>query len=89
VLDREERDFDFADTAPFEGLEGEARLRIDPRALRAGYLEALNRHLDTVQKIARGFGFDYQLVSTHDWLGPPLAAFVARRNAQIKRSKYG
>ena len=89
ILDREERDFDFQDAAPFEGLEGEARLRIDPRALRAGYLEALNRHLDKVQKIARGFGFDYQLVSTHDWLGPPLAAFVARRNAQIKRSKYG
>ncbi len=89
ILDREEKEFDFQDAAPFEGLEGESRLRIDPRAIRAGYLDALNRHLDKVQKIARGFGFDYQLVSTHDWLGPPLAAFVARRNAQIKRSKYG
>jgi uncharacterized protein (DUF58 family) len=89
VMDREEREFDFQDAAPFEGLEGEARLRIDPRALRSGYLAAMNRHLTEVQKIARGFGFDHQLVSTHDWLGPPLAAFVARRNAQIKRSKYG
>lgn len=89
VLDRAERDFEFADAAPFEGLEGEPRLRIDPRAIRAGYLAALNRHLEQVERIARGFGFDYQLIDTHDWLGPPLAAFVARRNAQIKRSKYG
>ncbi|MBL9030766.1 MAG: DUF58 domain-containing protein [Phycisphaerae bacterium] len=89
VLDRAEREFDFRDAAPFEGLEGEPRLRIDPRAIRAGYLAALGKHLDAVQRIARSFGFDYQLVDTHDWLGPPLAAFVARRNAQIKRSKYG
>lgn len=89
VLDQQERSFEFTDAAPFEGLEGEARLRVDPRALRAGYLAALRRHLDQVQKIARGFGFDYHLISTHEWLGPTLAAFVARRNAQIKRSKYG
>jgi uncharacterized protein (DUF58 family) len=89
VLDKSELEFDFRDAAPFEGLEGEARLRVDPRALRTGYLEALRRHLAAVEKLARGFGFDYQLVNTQDWLGPPLAAFVARRNAQIKRSKYG
>jgi uncharacterized protein (DUF58 family) len=89
VLDKSEREFDFKDAGPFEGLEGEPRLRIDPRAIRAGYLKALHAHLEKVEKIARGFGFDYQLVSTHDWLGPPLAAFVARRNAQIKKSKYG
>ena len=89
VLDKSEREFDFTDAGPFEGLEGEARLRIDPRAIRAGYLRALHAHLEKVEKIARGFGFDYQLVSTHDWLGPPLAAFVARRNAQIKKSKSG
>jgi uncharacterized protein (DUF58 family) len=89
VLDQREQDFDFRDAIPFVGLEGEPRLRVDPRALRAGYLEALHRHLEQVERTARSFGFDYQLVSTHEWLGPTLAAFVARRNAQIKRSKYG
>lgn len=89
VLDRAELEFQFSEAAPFQGLEGEAVLRVDPRAIRAAYLEAVNGHLERVEKIARGFGFDYQLVNTHDWLGPPLAAFVARRNAQIKRSKYG
>jgi len=89
ILDRAEIEFNFADAAPFEGLEGEPRLKVDPRAVRAGYLEAIHRHMEKIQRIARGFGFDYQLVNTHEWLGPPLAAFVARRNAQIKRSKYG
>ncbi len=89
VLDRAERTFEFAESAPFEGLEGEAVLRVDPRAIRGAYLDSINAHVGRVEKITRSFGFDYQLVDTHDWLGPPLAAFVARRNAQIKRSKYG
>jgi uncharacterized protein (DUF58 family) len=88
VLDKAELEFGYTDTAPFEGLEGEPRLRIDPRAIRERYLEVVRKHLADTEKAARGLGFDYQLVNSHDWLGPPLAAFVARRNAQIKRSKY-
>jgi hypothetical protein len=34
-------------------------------------------------------GYDYQKILTSDWLGPPLAAFVARRNSRLKRSKQG
>lgn len=89
VLDRAETEFDFADAAPFEGLEGEPALRIDPRSLRKAYLETLRDHLHAVEKTTRALGFDYQRLSTHDWLGPPLSAFVARRNAMIKKSKYG
>jgi len=89
VLDRSEREFSFAEPAPFEGLEGEPRVRIDPRSVREAYLEAVGRHLDEIERITLSFGFDYHLLSTHDWLGPPLAAFLARRNARIKRSKYG
>ncbi len=89
VMDRAELTFDLSEPAPFEGLEGEGRLRLDPRAIRDAYLEAVRTHIGGVEKAVRGAGFDYQLVDTHDWLGPPLAAFIARRNAQIKRSKYG
>lgn len=89
IVDRREETFDFTDTAPFEGLEGEGRLRIDPRAIRKAYLEVFREHIERVEKIARSFGFDYLRVSTHDWLGPGLAAFVARRNAVLKRSKSG
>jgi uncharacterized protein (DUF58 family) len=89
VLDGAERNFSFEDLSRFEGLEGEGRLAIDPRALRKGYLEALNAHNARIQKTARAFGFDYEQVYTDQWLGPALAAFVAHRNAQIKKRKYG
>lgn len=89
VLDKAETEFRFRDALPFEGLEGEATLRIDPRALRKAYLDSINAHNSSVEKAVRALGYDYQRLGTHDWLGPPLAAFVARRNARIKRSKYG
>ncbi len=89
VVDRAEEEFAFTDSAPFEGMEGEPALRVDPRSIRRAYLDVFHAHMATVEKLARSFGFDYQKLSTHDWLGPPLASFVARRNARIKRSKYG
>lgn len=84
VIDQRERDFDLTDVAPFVGLEGEPKLKVDPRAVRAAYQQVFSEHLQAVERITRGFGFDYQLVVTHDWLGPPMAAFMARRNAQMK-----
>lgn len=89
VLDRAELDFPFDDAAPFVGMEGESALRVDPRALREAYRRAIAGHVDAVEKLVRGFGYDYQRLVTHDWLGPALASFIARRNAMIKRSKYG
>ena len=89
TLDREELRFGFAQPAPFEGLEDEGRLRIDPRALRQAYLEALSHHLEVVSKTALGFGFGYHRLDTHESIGPALAVLFARRNAQIKRSKVG
>jgi len=89
VLDKAEETFAFEDVAPFVGLEGEPTLRVDPRAIRKDYLEAIESHNKALEKMILSFGFDYQKVRTHDWLGPPLASFVAHRNAIIKRSKFG
>jgi uncharacterized protein (DUF58 family) len=87
VVDRAELDFPFTEAAPFLGLEGEPAVKVDPRALREGYLKILAEHLAGVQKLVRGFGFDHHLLHTHEWLGPSLASFVARRNAQLARTK--
>lgn len=81
VLDKAELSFEFDDPAAFIGLENEPTIRIDPRALKKEYLQAINTHIELVSKYARSFGFDHQVVSTHKWLGPTLAKFVARRNA--------
>jgi uncharacterized protein (DUF58 family) len=89
TLDRQEMEFDLTQPAPFLGLEGEGRLRVDPRALRQAYLQSIRRHVDTVSKAALGFGFDHHRLNTHESVGPPLAFLLARRGAQIKRSKVG
>ncbi|MEX0876224.1 MAG: DUF58 domain-containing protein, partial [Phycisphaerales bacterium] len=81
ILDKAETSFEFDDPAAFLGLEDEATIRIDPRALRKDYLAAINHHIELVSTHARSFGFDHQVVSTHNWLGPTLSSFVARRNA--------
>jgi len=89
VVDKREQEFDLKDAGPFEGLEGEGKVRIDPRALREAYLTAFKKHTESLHRIARSFGFDHMQISTHDRLGPPMAAFLAKRNARLKQSKVG
>lgn len=89
VMDEAERTLSLSEEAPMIGLEGEPMLRVDPRAIREAYLSALAKHQEAIEHTARGFGFDFISLSTHDWLGPPLSAFLARRNARLKRSKVG
>lgn len=87
LLDRQEMRFNFDQAAPFLGLEGEGKLRIDPRALREGYLASMTRHNDSIAKGALGFGFDYHRMDTHESVGPALSYLLARRNALAKRSR--
>ncbi|HED53357.1 MAG TPA: DUF58 domain-containing protein [Phycisphaerales bacterium] len=89
LLDESEQEFRFDQPTVFEGLEGEPKVRINPRAIREGYLEVLHEHIQAIERAALSFGFDYQLVTSGQWLGPTLAQFVAQRNAKIKRGKMG
>ena len=89
TLDRQELRFGFSQPAPFVGLEGEGRLRIDPRALRQAYLDALQAHIHEINRIALSFGFDHHQLDTHESVGPALAYLLARRNVHFKRSKVG
>lgn len=85
IVDAMEQTLAFSDAAPFVGMEGEATLRVDPRALRKAYLEAFQKHNTALERAIRAAGFDFQRLVTSDWLGPTLAGFVAHRNAAIKR----
>ncbi|MGI9015250.1 MAG: DUF58 domain-containing protein [Phycisphaerales bacterium] len=89
TLDRQEMRFDYSQSAPFLGMEAEGTVRIDPRALRDAYLEAISQHVKQLEYIARSFGFDYGRLDTHESVGPALSHLLARRNAYIKRSKVG
>ena len=89
TLDRQEMRFDFIRSAPFIGLEGEGRLRLEPRSVREAYLGALTEHVGAIARRAMAFGFDYHRLDTHESVGPPLAYVLARRSAIVKRSAVG
>jgi uncharacterized protein (DUF58 family) len=79
TLDRQELRFDLDAPARFDGLEAEAAIETDPRAVREAYLELLREHVEKVDRIARSFGADALVCDTHESVGPVLAALLDRR----------
>ncbi|MCP4192100.1 MAG: DUF58 domain-containing protein [Planctomycetaceae bacterium] len=79
VMDDDELDFPFNGSLRFEGLESDAALTCNPRALREGYLEALTEFLDSTRHACAKNTIDYQLVRTSDPLDAALATFLCNR----------
>ena len=84
VLDDDEVEFPFAGTTRFEGMEELPNLMCDPRALRDGYLEALEEYLTEVRRGCNRRGIDYTLVRTGDNLAGVLTKYLNFRSAAIK-----
>lgn len=82
VMDDDELDFQFDGPTRFEGLELPARLACNPRALREGYLEALEAFLTDVRHTAGSVQADYALVRTGEPPEQALVRFLARRTRQ-------
>ena len=80
VLDDDELDFPFDGPTRFEGLEMPEELTCNPRALRAGYLEAVEAFLADVRSRAATARCDYQLVRTGQPVDAALVNFLARRS---------
>jgi uncharacterized protein (DUF58 family) len=85
VLDDDELDFPFAGPARFEGLESLDVLNCNPRALRQGYLDALEEFLGTVRRGAARDRADYSLVRTSAPLDAALVAFLSHRLRRRRR----
>lgn len=81
VMDSDELDFPFDGPTRFEGLELPDHLTCNPRALRAGYMEALERFLNNLRHGCAKDGIDYALIRTSDPLDAALVAFLTRRVA--------
>jgi uncharacterized protein (DUF58 family) len=79
ILDDDEMTFPFNGTTRFEGMEELPHLLCDPRALRDGYLEALEEYLVEVRRGCTRLGIDYQLVRTGDYLDAILTRFLRYR----------
>lgn len=86
VLDDDEMEFPFTGTTRFEGMEEQPNLLCDPRALRDGYLEALEEYLVEVRRGCTRLGIDYQLVRTGDYLDAILSKFLHHRMDMSSRA---
>jgi uncharacterized protein (DUF58 family) len=85
VMDDEELDFPFNGPTRFEGLESADFLNCNPRALREGYMAALNAFLDEVRRESARNNCDYALVRTGEPLDAALATFLSKRLAVMNR----
>jgi len=87
VLDDDELNFPFAGTTRFEGMEELPQLLCDPRALRDGYLQALEEYLVELRRGCARRGIDYALVRTGDYLDAALSKFLHHRMALKSSAK--
>lgn len=81
VLHDDEVDFEFNGATRFEGLETEDFLNCNPRALREGYLEALEEFLSKTRKSCGRLSIEYMQVRTSEPLDAVLAKFLATRQS--------
>ncbi len=79
VLHDDEMDFQFNGATRFEGLETEDFLNCNPRALREGYLEALDEFLNNTRRACGRLSIEYMQVRTSEPLDAVLAKFLATR----------
>ncbi|WP_428303979.1 DUF58 domain-containing protein [Lacipirellula sp.] len=84
VMDDDELDFPFDGPTRFEGLELPAHLNCNPRALREGYLEAVEKFVSTLRHGCARDAVDYELIRTSQPMDAALAAFLSRRLAARK-----
>lgn len=87
VLDDDEMNFPFAGTTRFEGMEELPHLLCDPRALRDGYIQALEEYLVEVRRGCATKGIDYNLIRTSDYLDAVLTKYLHHRMAKRSSSK--
>lgn len=85
VLDDDELDFPFADPTKFEGLESADTLTCSPRALREGYLEALERFLARVRRACAASKSDYLLMRPSQAPDAVLARILNYREQALRR----
>jgi uncharacterized protein (DUF58 family) len=79
VLDDEELDFTYAGTTKFEGLEEAGDLVCDPRALRDGYLGAMQAFLDEIRRRCAGDVIDYQTIRSSEHIDAALRHYLNHR----------
>ncbi len=84
VMHTDELTFPFQENTLFRGLESEAKLLTEPRALRDSYLDAIRTYLGEVRRICAGLGVDHVLLDTGKRLDVALSSYLAFRQKRRK-----
>lgn len=85
VMDDDELDFPFNESTRFEGMESSDSLQCNPRALREGYMEALQRFLDSIRRTCASYRIDYELIRTSRHVDAALTAYLSSRMAHMRK----
>ena len=86
IMDADELTFPFQGNTMFRGLEDMGRLLVEPRSLRAGYMQAVENFTRQVKRACIAHRMDYKLISTADHLDAALLAFLAARAAAVRKA---
>jgi uncharacterized protein (DUF58 family) len=84
VMHHDELEFPFQENTLFRGIEIDAQLHTEPRALRDSYMEAVDRYMKRIKKVCGASGIDHVLLDTSKSLGGVLASYLNFR-AKSKR----
>jgi uncharacterized protein (DUF58 family) len=84
VMHEHELTFPFQDNTLFKGLEIDAQLLTEPRALRDAYLASVERYLHNVRKMCAACGIDHVLMNTSEPLDAVLSGYLAFRDRTIR-----
>lgn len=79
VMHNDELTFPFQEQTLFRGLEVDAQLHTEPRALRRSYLETVDKYLARIRKVCATAGIDHVLVNTQEPLDAVLASYLSFR----------
>jgi uncharacterized protein (DUF58 family) len=82
LVDPVELTFPYEDPTLFVSMEDERRTEVNPREIRASYLEEFHRFLSETKDTCRAQDCDYELVRTDEALDAPLLRFLARRGGR-------
>jgi hypothetical protein len=85
LWDAAERSFAFQGPVLFEGLEDSGRLLVEPRSLRARYLEEVERFQERLRAGCARMHVDYATFTTSTPLDVALSSYLATRSMRLRQ----
>jgi uncharacterized protein (DUF58 family) len=82
IVDPLEMSFDISYLVRLDGLESSGVQKVDPKSLRAAYIEEFEAHQRDLATRTRNLGLDYVRLSTAQDLGAAMSTYLARRSAR-------